>query len=286
MKERGLATPRAEHLCLADRPASLHAKIRGVSLHPFSARGGLRLQEGHHPGVAHQFVAGRPGASLRAPPPKIVYSTGKTSSVSGLAINEDGGKTFTRASKGPILDRNDADPYLTSSPCVLHEGGRWRMWYVSGTGWTGDRKNRRHQNHIKYAESTDGIQWKRAGQVAIDYASPAEYAISRPTVLLDQGTYKMWFACRGNAYRFGYAESRDGSRWDRNNSKSGLAPSGEGWDKEMQAYPFVFENRGRLHVLYNGNGHGQTGIGWAATKEERRARAAPDPEPSDFNWQG
>ncbi len=50
----------------------------------------------------------------------------------GLAISDDGGRTFARSSAAPLLDRDATDPYLTASPWVLVEGGTWRMWYVVG----------------------------------------------------------------------------------------------------------------------------------------------------------
>jgi hypothetical protein len=31
----------------------------------------------------------------------------------------------------------------------------------------------------------------------------------------------------------------------------------------MQAYPVVFDHLGVRHMLYNGNGYGETGIGYA-----------------------
>ncbi len=179
----------------------------------------------------------------------------------GLAISEDGGATYTRLSPSPILERNEIDPYLTASPCVLVEDGRWRMWYVSGTGWELKNERPQHRYHIKYAESRDGIAWKREGVVCIDYVSDDEYAISRPCVLKDGDLYRMWFASRGRSYRICYAESNDGLTWTR--KESGIDVSESGWDSEMIAYPFVFEREDTYYMLYNGNDYGKTGIGWA-----------------------
>ncbi len=75
--------------------------------------------------------------------------------------------------------------------------------------------------------------------------------------------YEMWFSVRGDAYRLGYARSRDGLTWERRDAAAGLAPSAAGWDAEMVAYPHVFEHGGRRHMLYNGNGYGATGVGSA-----------------------
>jgi hypothetical protein len=181
----------------------------------------------------------------------------------GLAISEDGGETYKRVSASPILERNDVDPYLTASPCVLVEDGRWRMWYVSGTGWELKDGRPEHRYHIKYAESRDGIKWQRAGRVCIDYKSADEYAISRPCVVKDGELYRMWFAARGSSYRIGYAESADGLTWTRKDEECGIDVSATGWDSEMLAYPYVFAHEGDYYMLYNGNDYGKTGIGLA-----------------------
>jgi len=182
----------------------------------------------------------------------------------GLAISEDDGRTFRRFSAGPLLDRNGVDPYLTASPWVIVEGARWRMWYVSGTKWNRTVDGGvRHEYHIKYAESHDGINWDRRGVVCIDYASPDEYAFGRPCVIRDGGRYRMWYSYRGRRYRIGYAESMDGTSWVRRDSTSGIDVSESGWDCEMITYPLVLRHANGLLMLYNGNDYGRTGIGIA-----------------------
>lgn len=181
----------------------------------------------------------------------------------GLAISQDGGRRFRRASSAPLLDRTDVDPYLTASPWVLIDGGIFRMWYVSGTEWSSTASGPSHRYHIKYAESKDGHRWDRRGIVCIDYGSPDERAFGRPCVLRDGNRYRMWYSYRGATYRLGYAESPDGIVWTRMDSQHVLAPSDVGWDSEMVTYPLVVNHRDRLHMLYNGNGYGRTGIGLA-----------------------
>jgi hypothetical protein len=186
----------------------------------------------------------------------------------GLAISEDGGKTFTKVSESPILGRNNIDPYLTASPCVIWENGKWRMWYVSGVKWEVENGRPKHYYHIKYAESKDGISWKREGIVSIDFKSNDEYAISRPCVIKDNSVYKMWYSYRGKAYRIGYAESHDGIRWVRKDEEAGIDVSESGWDSEMIEYPFVFDHNGERYMLYNGNDYGKTGFGLARLIED------------------
>jgi hypothetical protein len=73
----------------------------------------------------------------------------------------------------------------------------------------------------------------------------------------------MWYCSRGDAYRLGYAESADGVTWVRDDDVAGLPPSRNGWDSEMICYPAVYDRNGRRYLLYNGNGFGATGIGYA-----------------------
>lgn len=181
----------------------------------------------------------------------------------GLAISYDDGRTFTKYSKGPILDRDEHDPYFVASPCVLVEERLWRMWYLSCVGWELQNGKPKHSYYIKYAESKDGIHWKRTGIVCIHFKSEDEYAISRPCVLKESDTYKMWYSHRGQSYRIGYAESKDGIHWERRDKKVGIDVSESGWDSEMIEYPHVFDHKGEKFMLYNGNDYGKTGIGLA-----------------------
>ena len=205
---------------------------------------------------------------------QYLYYTGRMAGVTvpfysstGLAISKDGGRTFQRYSRAPLLERNDVDPYLNATPCVLVEGGKWRMWYSSGVSWQIENDKPKHFYHIKYAESEDGINWERMGTVCIDFKSDDEYAIGRPCVLKESGIYKMWYSYRGESYRLGYAESNDGILWERKDDEVGIDVSGVGWDSEMICYAHVFDHDGRKYMLYNGNSYGKTGMGYAVSNE-------------------
>jgi hypothetical protein len=80
----------------------------------------------------------------------------------------------------------------------------------------------------------------------------------------------MWYcyAVGHGGYRIGYAESDDGINWQRKDDKVGIDVSDEGWDSEMVAYPYVFEHDGEKYMLYNGNGYGETGFGYAVLEED------------------
>jgi hypothetical protein len=185
----------------------------------------------------------------------------------GLAIGKKDG-TFSRYANGPIIDRSMNEPHFCASCCVIPGDDFWRIWYLSCTGWRVRNHKIEHRYHIKYAESDDGVSWRRNGVIAIDYAGENEYAISRPSVIKDGESWKMWYSYRGHAYRIGYAESADGINWIRRDQLAGIDVSPSGWDSEMIEYPFVFDHKNERYMLYNGNGYGKTGFGLAILEQD------------------
>jgi hypothetical protein len=184
----------------------------------------------------------------------------------GLAIS-DAGSPFRRYALGPLVDRTLFEPHFVASCCVLRDHEMWRMWYLACVGWELVSGRPRHRYHLRYAESLDGIGWRRDGKVAVDFKDPTEYAISRPSVLRDGQRWRMWYSTRGDRYRIGYAESDDGVRWTRLDDEAGIDVSSTGWDSEMIEYPHVFDHRGQRYMLYNGNEYGRTGFGLAILEE-------------------
>jgi hypothetical protein len=190
----------------------------------------------------------------------------------GYAVSQDG-VNFKKAFDGPIIDRIPTEPQFSGSACVLIDQGIYKMWYLNCTHWHKAADGKLEPcYHIKYAESADGIYWKREGKVAIDYFHPKEGGISRPSVLIEEGIYKMWFSYRAeedyrdnteNSYRIGYAESPDGINWQRKDNEVGIDISAEGWDSQMIEYPLVFNHKGEKVLFYNGNGFGRSGFGYA-----------------------
>ena len=175
-------------------------------------------------------------------------------------------KVFERYGDGPVMTRTLHEPYSCASPFVMYDDGIYKMWYASMDKWDAAGSEVKHYYNIKYAESVDGVQWKRDVCVVIDYEKDDEYAFGRPFVIKEYETYKMWYAFRGESYRIGYAESSDGKVWKRMDSEAGIDVSFEGWDSEMIEYPAIFDLNDNRYMLYNGNGYGKTGIGLAVLK--------------------
>ena len=188
----------------------------------------------------------------------------------GLAISEDNGKTFKKPYQGALVERNRDEPFFTASPCVLKEGNSWKMWYASSTGFVIVKGKPEPLYVIKYAHSVDGINWIRPNKTCIFPLEEYE-CNARPSVLFEEGKYKMWFTYRGSydyrdgtdSYRIGYAESADGVIWNRQDYRSGIEISNDGWDSLMQTYPCVLNVHEQKILFYNGNSFGKSGIGYA-----------------------
>lgn len=189
----------------------------------------------------------------------------------GLAISEDGGKSFKKAFLGPIITVNHKEPYFSGTAFVRKENNGFRMWYLSCIGWKKKNDNLEPLYEIKYADSNDGINWNQNNLTAIKLKNN-EGGLASAAVIKTKDGYEMYYCYRGiydyrnskeESYRIGFAESQDGIQWIRNDSLAGIDISKEGWDSEMIAYPYIVELKGKRLLFYNGNGFGQSGFGYA-----------------------
>jgi hypothetical protein len=206
----------------------------------------------------------------------------------GLAVSDDGGRSFTRAYEGPVLDRTPEEPHLAVTPWILRDetpsGAQWQAWYISGLRWARVNDKFEPVYVIKHARSADGVHWQRANVQCVAQAHPLE-AFSHPTVLRSGGRYHLWYCCRhsedyrdgSGAYRIGYAWSDDGERFERCDDRAGIVPSPGGWDSTMNCYPAVVSVDDRTYMFYNGNGFGRSGIGVAVLEGELDASGSGSP---------
>ena len=184
----------------------------------------------------------------------------------GLAISEDGGLTFQRYSKSPILDRIDDEIYARCGVNVIKHNGVFRMWYIGSykNGWVESQGKLRPLYIMKTCESTDGIHWTNPVQ-CLEYNNSDEHGFGRPYVWYEDGMFKMYYSIRtySRGYYIGYAESQDGLQWIRMDEQAGLDLSTEGWDCQNLSYPYLFRRKDKMYMFYNGNGCGKSGFGYA-----------------------
>lgn len=198
----------------------------------------------------------------------------------GLAVSKDNGETYSRYAEGPLISQNHIDPIFTGTFNVLKTNDIWHGYYMSCTEWRaftdqpgeqpGEQLEPRYL--LKYASSRDGIHWQRDGHIAVDYQSEHEGGIVAASTLAQNDSYNMWFCHRkdhdyrnnsNNSYRIGFATSEDAIHWQRNDAVATIDISASGWDSEMICYPCVVQYNNTLYMFYNGNGFGQSGIGYA-----------------------
>lgn len=185
--------------------------------------------------------------------------------LSGLAISEDGGKTFTRLRSTPILERSERELIFRCGPSVIFENNIFKMWYVAGSDWEtiGDKLVPVYS--MKYLESSNGVDWANEGELIMS-PSKDEHGFGRPLVYShgDRG-YQMIYSIRNRnkGYRMAFAWSVDGKTWAREDKDLEIDVSTSGPDSETIEFgAFLSEAHSNI-LLYNGNDFGATGILWA-----------------------
>lgn len=169
--------------------------------------------------------------------------------------------------KGVFMTTDEEDQVSLSYPFVIKHEGIYKMWYGSTKDWSSENGEMVHV--IKYATSKDGESWQKHG-VAIPYQIGVAQAFSKPSVIIDDKGYHMWYSYRsgtGTTYRVGYSFSKDGLTWVNKLDETGIDVSLNGWDSNMICYPFVFDHKGERYMLYNGNDYGKEGFGLAVMKK-------------------
>ncbi len=190
----------------------------------------------------------------------------------GRAILNLEALTLEKEFEGPVLGRDKHNPLFAAATAFHVTDDVWHTWYNSGVKWEKTEQGWHHHYGIHHAQSSDGIDWVCDPEICIPFADEYEYAFGRPSVYRVDDTYFMWFAHRAtkdiDTYRIGFASSKDGLKWDRNDALAGIDVAPEGWDSEMICYPYIIEHRGRMYMLYNGNEYGKTGFGFAVLEKD------------------
>jgi hypothetical protein len=194
----------------------------------------------------------------------------------GLAVSKDGGTSFQRAMPGPVLANGPYDPYFVSTPAVRHREQGFDMWYVSALAWCASGDSFDPIYNIRHARSGDGIAWTTSARPALELAE-GEAGITRAWPSETRDGLRMWLCARGaggfrspspNAYRLLWTSVCNDGSFDPGTRPVTFAnpPQPDDWDSWMQAYPCVAASGRDLILVYNGNGFGKTGFGYARLK--------------------
>jgi hypothetical protein len=260
------------HVAFIDLECNLHDIIR-VSNQTVIPLGGLGCFDEH--GIFPINV-------VRDEDHLLAYTTGWNRRVSvsvdtgiGLAISRDDGLTFQRYGEGPVLTASLKEPCLVCDGFVKIIDQVFHMWYIFGTSWKTYIPNTPPDRSYKigHAISKDGIEWmKEDGHQIIEDRLGVDESQALPTVIGIGNRHHMFFCYResfdfrngkGRGYKIGHAWSDDLIKWTRDDDHPKLQGTPGEWDSDMQCYPNVFECKGKVYMLYNGNEFGRYGFGIA-----------------------
>ncbi|KKB96457.1 hypothetical protein SZ25_00447 [Candidatus Arcanobacter lacustris] len=183
---------------------------------------------------------------------------------SGLAISKDGGESFYRYKKTPILDRTDQEFLVRCAPSVIKEKNKWHMVYAGGDKNIILNKKIVPTYSLKYLSSDDGVNWDK--NISIDVLTPVEnveFGFGRPYFIKDQNIYKIWYSIRDlkEGYKLGYAESDDLKRWTRRDDDIlYLNEDMQEYDNQMRGFSSIVITKYCNYLFYNGNDFGRTGV--------------------------
>jgi len=163
-----------------------------------------------------------------------------------------------RISSAPVFDRGPEDPTSLGYPFWFNLSIGRTLFYCSYETYGVPSLGQPYSYRVKAAT---GEELMRSLSL-LPHTGTLE-ARSRPTVVYFGGRYRMFLSVKGTHYHIRGAESCDGTNWSWSSDEWSLHPSGDSGEILEVAYSFVFEHQGQLFMFYNGDSHGETGIGLA-----------------------
>jgi hypothetical protein len=191
----------------------------------------------------------------------------------GLAMSKDNGNTFKRYSVVPILDRIEGEINSRCAPFVIKDENKFKMYYLGDYKKAWINHNGKHLPYYttKHIVSDDGMHWpNKEGEISLDLQSEDEHGLPMACVWEEKGLYRMIYSIRSisQGYRLGYAESKDGIKFERMDRMVGIDVSESGWDSEMICWGKRLRYKDKTYLFYSGNHYGLGGFGYAELVKE------------------
>lgn len=181
---------------------------------------------------------------------------------------------YAESTDGLHFERKTPEPVLISeypfegesvmNPCVLYENGIYRMWYSAGETY--------EPNVLCYAESTDGLNWKKSRINPIFVHGTKEFEQERIGGCQVIRTEDLGYVMMYIGYRdidtacICAARSENGiTNWERCPGNPLVAPTEGSWDADSCYKPsFMWdEAKGEWVIWYNGRHASDEFIGLA-----------------------
>ena len=171
----------------------------------------------------------------------------------GYATSQDGFVWTKDTVHNPILEPGPPgawDHNAINHASVLFVDNTYHMWY------SGEDAN--EDNQIGHATSPDGITWaKDSANPVLSFINAGIWdnqEIIHPSVIWEEGTFKMWYNGYGNGtQRILYATSLNGTNWIRYYTHPMLEPGTTGsWDDNELGPLCVIHVNDVYHMWYTG----------------------------------
>lgn len=152
-----------------------------------------------------------------------------------------------------------------STPAVVFDGTEYKMWYNGNSDGSPYK--------IGFATSANGVLWQRYSDKPVlvpgENGSWDDSGVADPSVILDGGGYKMWYAgYDGLGWRIGYATSSDGVVWKKHPSSPVLDIGMSGaWDDDFVLRPGVVFDGIEYRMWYSGYNGSTVRIGYATSPD-------------------
>ena len=164
---------------------------------------------------------------------------GQISNRTDVAISHDEGITWKLLKEPalPLGPPGSHDAGITGSVDIMAMGpAKYQMWYTGCSHYVPFGSILRGICNIGHATSYDAVEMEQATRTPrwvprLDAVKGYEAVVSKPSVLIINGTYHIWFSVftmEPRGYRLGYARSKDGKHWDRAFDKE-ILPLSPGW---------------------------------------------------------
>lgn len=189
------------------------------------------------------------------------------------------------------VEGSDWEADEINRPSVIYKDGTYQMWYSGQMNpYMEDGRS-----VIGFAESEDGIHWKRKERPVMEPGQPWEkQAIMCPHVLFDEEDkyYKMWYAagCNHEPDAIGYAESEDGIHWEKEKNNPVLAPDPSYlWEQHKVVAPCVIKDDDWFYMFYVGHLHEERAQVGLARSRDGKTNWEKHPEnplicPTEGSW--
>lgn len=185
----------------------------------------------------------------------------------GLAISEDGGNTFVRVSKAPVMDRADEGLFTRAGTSVIVEDGVYKSCYSAGSEWAFVAGKKRPVYEVYFLESLNGIDFPKRGKCIVPCNHAVEHGLGRPQIVKIKNDYYVFYTRRllNFRYHMGVATSKDLKTWVRIDEWLSTIRFGEegDFDNQMVYFPCVLNTGEKTYLFYSGNNFGRDGLGYA-----------------------